>query len=783
MNSLIAPVAQDTHTSMGEIDNYFKSTLEDSFYGIDDSLVYNFGNSYTKYGTSYTRNGTSYTKNFYNTDSLILGDGFAFTTNFDPYSVHFDHDSILQNASIYHNPGLYETAENPNFYRDVYHDPAFYGDYNKTQFIEQDVTNDPYTQYTIPELGGLKGLDVIPVDDPHMLPIDGDDHTRHVDPNGFIDSLRTESGVNKAVKAQVLPQSNGKVEYVSTTMSPMSSVSTPILGGHVARGGHIGSVIPVNGTINNAAPLASGVKVVPKAAGKPVGKTSKSAAVKRVSTQDLALFNSLMDATNVTPLRGQNAMAGQMNEQSYANKEKPLYADLMYNQDMAVHGAGPNALKRKSLNHAVYDGFNGETGQQFFGNGTMKSPYYKMDAFSMEGYTKSLDSLLSCYSLDTHTVSTNASPNNSEMYALEHPANMHPNDKIQGRISLEGRDSVSSFSSNASQEVPQYSRLTRITREPAFQMEPSEATKAHFMEILRNVYAQEYVDGPSTYTLPPEVFLSSYIIDLGKKYDDSQLDVAPPEDHTVYTRVSGDKLKLTKQVLSSRAIASSANLNDGLMRFKNDDTGLCYSPTISWDWDGVHEVSWWNVDSNGDVRNFRTKFPPKAPGIKNGAFEEASAFAKFVENTVRPGNLIRWYPGFNIPIGTNGRANLRKVLHMDRMKNAELCDPVLEANGLKVAAKSTFGDMTIVELYKAAYVLGLWDVAAYNCLKTCKRRGYAFEWLHDIQRAGKRITLDALKYLRGVRESIEQQKNAKNNLHDKIRRRKTPDKRKRMSEV
>lgn len=332
--------------------------------------------------------------------------------------------------------------------------------------------------------------------------------------------------------------------------------------------------------------------------------------------------------------------------------------------------------------------------------------------------------------------------------------------------------------------------------------DPSMPAEERYKEVLKAIL--KLPPTPETFLSPINTnILSSYSIkELGSRYDEAQRVANPSETHVVYVRHSSDmnlvlrndnlliqhtnrerneKLKMSKQVLSSKDVASSSDLNECMARSRNDEQGMSYLPYVSCNWKGVHETSWWMSDPKGIVRNYKVRFDPAVFGSKNIAFEEANKFGKFVEGLIRPGTLISWYPGFNIPIGTSGRANLRKVLHMDRMKNSELCDPVLEANGLKVAAKSTFGDMIIVELYKAAYLLGLWDVAAYNCLKTCKRRGYSFEWIHNIQSSGKRITLDALKYMRNVKEVVEQDKISRVNSEKKRRRRKASEKRRKTS--
>ncbi|KAK2196196.1 hypothetical protein BdWA1_002796 [Babesia duncani] len=251
-----------------------------------------------------------------------------------------------------------------------------------------------------------------------------------------------------------------------------------------------------------------------------------------------------------------------------------------------------------------------------------------------------------------------------------------------------------------------------------------------------------------------------YIREVALQYDDTCRDALPSLETRVFVRKGtagerGSKLELTAEIKTTLPPATSTELNEIVLDTNNTvPFGQSYQPYISWDSKcECYDVYWYMADKTGHILSRMCRFFPMQCGGKSGAYEEAVKFSKYIEGIVRPGTLIQWYPGFNIPIGTNGRTNLRKVLHMDRMKNPEQCDPVLEANGLKIATKSTFGDMTILELYKAAYVLGLWDVAAYNCLKTCKRRGYSYDWIQALHNKNKRITLDALKYLRHVKEA------------------------------
>ncbi|XP_955124.1 uncharacterized protein TA04550 [Theileria annulata] len=473
----------------------------------------------------------------------------------------------------------------------------------------------------------------------------------------------------------------------------------------------------------------------------------------KVSTHDLALFNTMMDGNPLTPMKSNS---------NYQNSLK------MQSSISTVASSCSSSIAYDS--YSKYYPYDENT----------NSPYLR------QSYGKNMDLL------------SYPEPNLSGNDSIQ---DMYPSERPVGNFTFQNND-IESIGEN-------YFTPTSITRNvvttfkvPSY--DPSITPEERYREILKIIF--KIPPSPETFLTPisSHVLNSESITELSKRYDDSQRIANPPETHVVYVRNGAElnlvlrndnlliqnpnqhkeprneKLKLTKQVLNTKNIASSSDLNESMIRSRNDEQGMSYLPYISCNWKGVHETSWWMSDDKGVVRNFKVKFDPVVFGSKAVAFEEATKFAKYVEGLIRPGSLIKWYPGFNIPIGTSGRANLRKVLHMDRMKNSELCDPVLEANGLKVAAKSTFGDMIIVELYKAAYVLGLWDVAAYNCLKTCKRRGYSFEWIHDIQSSGKRITLDALKYMRNVKELIEQDKLSRVNSEKKRRRRKLPDKRKRV---
>ncbi|GAW82467.1 hypothetical protein PGO_124650 [Plasmodium gonderi] len=110
--------------------------------------------------------------------------------------------------------------------------------------------------------------------------------------------------------------------------------------------------------------------------------------------------------------------------------------------------------------------------------------------------------------------------------------------------------------------------------------------------------------------------------------------------------------------------------------------------------------------------------------------------------------LIEWYPGFDIPIGTHGRSILRKALHQKRMTNVKMCDELLSSNNLFPTSRSTFGDMKIKDLYRAAHILGVWNVAEKHCLLACERNGYKKEWISMLKKSGIKVTIKALKEMR-----------------------------------
>ncbi|CXI94483.1 conserved Plasmodium protein, unknown function [Plasmodium berghei] len=122
--------------------------------------------------------------------------------------------------------------------------------------------------------------------------------------------------------------------------------------------------------------------------------------------------------------------------------------------------------------------------------------------------------------------------------------------------------------------------------------------------------------------------------------------------------------------------------------------------------------------------------------------------------------LIEWHPGFDVPIGTNGRAILRKALHQKRMTNIKKCDELLSSNNLFPTSRSTFGDMKIRDLYRAAYILDVWDIAEKYCLLACEKNGYKREWISMLKQNNKKITIKALKEIRN--KHIAKNKQSKN---------------------
>ncbi|BAM41153.1 conserved hypothetical protein [Theileria orientalis strain Shintoku] len=493
----------------------------------------------------------------------------------------------------------------------------------------------------------------------------------------------------------------------------------------------------------------------------------------KVTTHDLAMFNSLMDGSVLTPIRASSTMLAP----NQLRKTKSLPTGIPAT-------TAPGLKEYQGLYHFEEE----QTGPQY-----IRQPPTTQKTFNYETeFSKSVDSLMLFPS--ERNVPTTTSQGQDTYQSAERPPN---NYQYQNSAVQEGEADETGENYYAPTSV-----TTNVTRYSVPTFDPNMPPEERYREVLKAILKSPPTPESFMSPINSNVLNSFTIKELGERYDEAQRAANQPETHVMYVRHSSDmnlvlrndnlliqhsnrerneRLKMSKQVLSSKDVASSSDLNECMARSRNDEQGMSYLPYVSCNWKGVHETSWWMSDAKGVVRNFKVRFDPAVFGSKNTAYEEATKFGKFVEGLIRPGTLISWYPGFNIPIGTSGRANLRKVLHMDRMKNADLCDPVLEANGLKVAAKSTFGDMIIVELYKAAYLLGLWDVAAYNCLKTCKRRGYSFEWIHNIQASGKRITLDALKYMRNVKEVVEQDKISRVNSEKKRRRRKASEKRRKTS--
>ncbi|SCM09990.1 conserved Plasmodium protein, unknown function [Plasmodium chabaudi adami] len=132
--------------------------------------------------------------------------------------------------------------------------------------------------------------------------------------------------------------------------------------------------------------------------------------------------------------------------------------------------------------------------------------------------------------------------------------------------------------------------------------------------------------------------------------------------------------------------------------------------------------------------------------------------------------LIEWYPGFNVPIGTYGRAILRKALHQKRMTDIKKCDELLSSNNLFPTSRSTFGDMKIKDLYRAAYILDVWDIAEKYCLLACERNGYKKEWISMLKQNNKKITIKALKEIRNKHIAKNKQSKTLNRKMEKERK-------------
>lgn len=115
---------------------------------------------------------------------------------------------------------------------------------------------------------------------------------------------------------------------------------------------------------------------------------------------------------------------------------------------------------------------------------------------------------------------------------------------------------------------------------------------------------------------------------------------------------------------------------------------------------------------------------------------------------ILPEDIICWYPGFNLPIGTRGRSLLRKDLHRQRSISTSNCDNMLVSNKLNITNRSTFGDMRIADLYHSAHVLGIWNSAAHYCLETCERRGFRKEWILCLKESGYEINMNNLKEIK-----------------------------------
>ncbi|CDU19913.1 conserved Plasmodium protein, unknown function [Plasmodium yoelii] len=193
---------------------------------------------------------------------------------------------------------------------------------------------------------------------------------------------------------------------------------------------------------------------------------------------------------------------------------------------------------------------------------------------------------------------------------------------------------------------------------------------------------------------------------------------------------------------------------------KKNDTHLNYIIKNNIDSQNNNNVE--NKFSNRDCRIFENeqKYNENLSKIFNNPSESIENNYSHNELKKKKKYLIEWYPGFDVPIGTNGRAILRKALHQKRMTNIKKCDELLSSNNLFPTSRSTFGDMKIRDLYRAAYILDVWDIAEKYCLLACEKNGYKREWISMLKQNNKKITIKALKEIRN--KHIAKNKQSKN---------------------
>ncbi|PHJ23636.1 hypothetical protein CSUI_002504 [Cystoisospora suis] len=137
-----------------------------------------------------------------------------------------------------------------------------------------------------------------------------------------------------------------------------------------------------------------------------------------------------------------------------------------------------------------------------------------------------------------------------------------------------------------------------------------------------------------------------------------------------------------------------------------------------------------------------------------------------LEGTASRGNedgewLLEWFPGFDIPIGLEGRAYLRRLLNHRRAEDPAACEALLSAHGIKLGRgvpghTSNWGSMKVKELLHAAYLLGCWSAVERLCINFCQANGLKTEWIRELKAKGGRqsVTLANLQnYRKRFRDS------------------------------
>nr|CEL68365.1 TPA: hypothetical protein BN1204_041335 [Neospora caninum Liverpool] len=121
--------------------------------------------------------------------------------------------------------------------------------------------------------------------------------------------------------------------------------------------------------------------------------------------------------------------------------------------------------------------------------------------------------------------------------------------------------------------------------------------------------------------------------------------------------------------------------------------------------------------------------------------------------------LLEWFPGFDIPIGLEGRAYLRRLLNHRRAEDPAAF--LLAAHGIKLGRgvpghTSNWGSMKVKELLHAAYLLGCWSAVERLCINFCQANGLKTEWIQELKAKGGRqsVTLANLQnYRKRFRDS------------------------------